>query len=441
MRPVRDSYGRRMTFQQFFRSLLYDSPMIVSMKALPASRPTPGPARTRPAMKSVDGFNPEVDTMELTGPHTIKDLPDYVGDNLGLETVKWVKAGQPVTIAVGEGQTTLKRLKKDGWKLGEPVEKDVGFHQVRHVQDPDGESRLLVWRVNGDDRIDHMQSLLKLAGAESEQIQTVGQTHSFKEDYLRTFRRLGEEAPELVVYGMSKTSAFALLADHPIRNVGHLWDLFSRRGAPVVGETEKSSDMAGVKMEVMKLKNGQDVWFLPPLYGDLSKDLLDALLEHGVKKLNFVGTCGGVDPNLEVRQVTTPHTWVHSDGERESLDWLTPHSGHDVQVSYSRVSTPNLETKEWARDQDAQDVDVIEVELGHWLETLEDRPDVEFRVQTVVSDVIQGPNHRDMTQWGFRDNWATMGPVKASIEEALRADEGRDTLVDEFFSVPLVQPR
>ncbi|MCA9778437.1 MAG: hypothetical protein KC800_17035 [Candidatus Eremiobacteraeota bacterium] len=408
-------------------------------KGLPASALLQA-SRPVSSMQPTPGFSEQVDTMDLSGPHTIQDAPEYMEQNLGPETLQWVKEGRSLTIAVGEGQKTLERLKESGWKLGEPVDKEVGFHQVRHARDPEGKSQLLIWRVNGDDRVEHMQSFLKLAGARSEQVQTVGATHSFKDDYLRTFQRLGDKAPDLVVYGMSKTSAFALLSDHPIRNAGHLWDLFSRRGAPVVGETEKSSDMAGLKMEVMKLQNGQSVWFLPPLYGDLSRDLLDALLEHGVKKLNFVGTCGGVDPNLKVRQVTTPHTWVHDNGERESLDWLTPHSGHDLQVSYGRVSTPNVETQRWAQDMDARDVDVIEVELGHWFKVLEDRPDVEFRVQTVVSDVIQGPNHRDMTRWGFRDNFATMGPVKAAMEEALGADEGRDTLVKDFFSVPLVQP-
>lgn len=416
--------------------------MISPWKASALSLAPPNPApRPAPSLARVSGFSEQVDTMDLSGPHTIKDTPEYMEQNLGPETLEWVKDGRPLTIAVGEGRKTLERLKESGWNLGEPVDKEVGFHQVRHAKDPEGKSQLLIWRVNGDDRVEHMQSFLKLAGAVGEQVQTVGATHSFKDDYLRTFRRLGDKAPDLVVYGMSKTSAFALLSDHPVRNLGHLWDLFSRRGAPVVGETEESSDMANVKMEVMKLRNGQNVWFLPPLYGDLSRDLLDALLEHGVKKLNFVGTCGGVDPSLQVRQVTTPHTWVHPDGERESLDWLTPHSGHDLQVSYSRVSTPNIETQKWAKDMDAKDVDVIEVELGHWFKVLEDRPDVEFRVQTVVSDVIQGPNHRDMTRWGFRDNFATMGPVKAAIEEALGADEGRDTLVDDFFSVPLVQPK
>ena len=166
--------------------------------------------------------------------------------------------------------------------------------------------------------------------------------------------------------------------------------------------------------------------------------VLDALLQHGARKFNFVGTAGGVDPNLRVRQVTTPATWVHPDGSREALTWLSPTHGHQGEVSYSRVVTPNLETKNWAQRKDAEDVDIIEVELGHWLEATRHRPDLELKVQTIISDVIQGPHHQDMTEWGFSDNLATLDPVLTGIKEALGDSDLR---VTDFYSAPLVQAK
>jgi len=294
---------------------------------------------------------------------------------------------------------------------------------------------MLVWRVNGQDRTDHVQSLLRLAGADSERVGTVGETRRYKDDYLKKFRSLGRK-PDLVVYGMARTAALAVLSAHPLRNAGRLWDVFTRRGAPPVGETLTASDMSGVKMEMMTLKDGRSIWFIPPLYGDLSRDLVDALLELGVKKLNFVGTAGGVDPALEVGQVLSPTVEVDGEGGRHSLDWLIPTEGADGGGSYQRVVTPNLETRRWAEQKHRQDVDLVEVELGHWLEATRHRKDVELRVQTVLSDVIQGPNHRDMTEWGSWDNLKLRGPVLTAIREALGGDS--DLRIEEHRSSSLV---
>lgn len=381
------------------------------------------------------GFTRDVATMDLSGPHTVRNPEQYLTENLGADTLEWVRSGSKAVVAVGEGKNKLAELAADGWTFGEPVDKAVGFHQVRRAVTPDGQDVMLVWRVNGEDRIDHVQSLLALAGAESEQVGTVGETRRYKDDYLKTFQKLGDP-PDLVVYGMAKTAASAVLSAHPLRNLKELWNVFQRRGAPLVGETEATSDMSGMRMEIMQLRNGQKIWFLPPLYGDLSHDLLQALLEHGVKKLNFVGTAGGVDPSLQVGQVLSPTHRLREDGVKEPLDWLIPTEGKDAGGVYQRVDTPNRETQAWAQEKHAAGVDLIEVELDYWLEETRKRPDVELRVQTVLSDVVQGPNHRDMTEWGFWDNLGLSCPILKSIREAL--GQPGDLRIEEYKAVPLV---
>ena len=111
--------------------------------ALCLAPPTPAP-RPAPSLVKVSGFSEQVDTKDLSGPHTIKDAAEYMEHNLGPETLGWVKEGRPITIAVGEGRKTLEHLKESGWTLGEPVDKEVGFHQVRHAKDPEGKSQLLI---------------------------------------------------------------------------------------------------------------------------------------------------------------------------------------------------------------------------------------------------------------------------------------------------------
>lgn len=381
------------------------------------------------------GFRPSVAGMNLSGPHTIEKPEEYLQDNLGQDTLDWLRQGQPAVIAVGEGGESLRQLQSQGWSLGQPVEKAVGFHQVRNALTSEGRPVKLIWRVNGEDRTDHIQSLLRLAGATSEQVYTVGQSKRYKEEYLEKFRSLGPP-PDLVVYGMAKTAAAAVLGAHPLRNLKELWNLFRRRGAPEVGKSLSQSDMAGLKMEIMSLKDGKKIWFLPPLYGDLSLDLLDALLEHGCKKLNFVGTAGGVDPSLKVGQVVTPDVRLGPDGAAEKLDWLVPTAGCDSRGTYQRVVTPNEETRQWALQRDAAGVDLVEVELGHWLDRLRHRPDVQLRVQTVISDVLQGPNHQDMTEWNSWDTFKVHDPILTGIQEAL--GKNSDLRVERYQSSSMI---
>lgn len=379
------------------------------------------------------GYPADIVTLDAREPHTIHDLKAYLADNLGAETMAAAQSGVPFTIAVGEGSEVAAQLASQGWKLGEAVAKGAGFHRVHHAVTPDGKDSFLVWRVNGEDRRTHLQSLLQLAGVPSEKLTTTGASRSFKDDYKRTFAGLGQ--PDLVVYGMGKTAAGAMLKTHPFRNAPILFDLVRRRGAPQVSDEASGRDTDGLKMEVMRLKNGQTVWFLPPLYGDLSRDVLDALLEHGVKKLHFVGTAGALNPAYRVGDVVSLGQQLDASGQLQKVE--LPSVPADRQnATYMRIDTPNRETRQWAQDASRQGVDLIEVELGYWLEELKRHPDVRFTAQAVISDVLVGEHAQDMTKWTSWDSTAAHDEIVGAVESALGVTK-KDFRVSSYEAVPL----
>jgi putative membrane protein insertion efficiency factor len=366
-------------------------------------------------------YRREISALSPKETHTIKNLDGYLEDNLGGKAMQAIReTSEPFVIIQGEGSKAFSEMKSRGWKILDVVEKREGFHKICHVQDAAGKTMYAVVRVNGDDRVLHMQSLLKLAGLPGNRISTTGTYTPVKDDYLKAFKEIGH-VPDYVVYGMGKTAAAALMTARPFHNAGELADLLTHKktagGASPKG-IEERHDLSGLSMHVMELENGKHIWFLPPVYGDLSKDVVQALAEHGAKNMTFMGTCGAVNPSYHVGQVVTPAERILPDGKRESLGWLAP-SPDATPGTYMRVATPNVETVQWARDTVAKGVDTIEVELGYWLDELKNRPDITFHVQNVVSDVIQGDHHADMTQWSSLNNVKSMGVVRRSLESSL----------------------
>lgn len=409
----------------------------------PALEPAPGPDLRRlvpacdPLAGLVPGYAPEVEAMALRGPHTIHDLEGYLADNLGAETLKEIRDGhERFVIYAGEGSEVQQALRDRGWTVLDRATKSQGFHQVLHVATETGERLRVISRVNGSDRVVHLQSMLALAGLPADRVATTGSSRSFTQDYLARFAELGP-APDLVVYGMARTAVGALLSAHPIRNARHLLGLMKQVHSRPSGQGPRPDhDLAGLSMHVMELENGKRVWFFPPLYGDLSKDLLDALLAHGARDITFVGTAGAIRAGFEVGEMVTPREHVRPDGSRASLDWLRPAPGA-TPCTYMRVPTPNLETQRWADETRARGVDMIEVELGYWLDALEKRPDVGFRVQNVLSDVLEGEGARDMTQWGRLDNLALQSRLRGGLESAWGMD-GSDLRVRHYEAVPIL---
>jgi uncharacterized protein len=387
------------------------------------------------------GYRHEITSLKPGEAHTVKNLEKYIKDNLGAETIAAIRNGrEPFIIYQGEGGEVSAEMEKKGWKMLGPVGKREGFHQVYHMADEKGEPFYAVIRVNGDDRVLHMQSFFKLAGLPEERLTTMGHYSSFRDDYLKTFQKLGHK-PDYVIYGMGKTAASALMTSRPLHNARELGSIFTekftgKRNAPAEAKpSAPAHDLDGLSMQVMTLENGKHVWFFPPLYGDLSRDVMEALVQHGAKDITFMGTAGAVNPSFKVGQIVSPTARIASDGKHEDLQWLAPSPGATPCV-YMRVATPNIETEKWGREVHEQGVDSIEVELGYWLDELRKHPDIKFRVQNVISDVIQGERHADMTQWSPHNNLRILGTVRRSLLAGSGLKE-EDLAVAHYQSVPM----
>jgi uncharacterized protein len=389
------------------------------------------------------GYREEIASLKPGEAHTVKNLEKYMEDNLGAETLQAIKSGkEPFVIWQGEGSEVKEAMKQKGWKVLNPVDKREGFHQVYHMENEKGEPFYAVVRVNGDDRVLHLQSFFRLMDLPAERLTTMGAYASFKDEYLRTFEKLGHK-PDYVIYGMGKTAATALMTSRPLHNARELGSILAPRflsgtHSPAPAKPEISThDLDGLSMQVMTLENGKHLWFFPPLYGDLSRDLAEALAEFGAPDITFMGTAGAVNPSFHVGQVVSPAKRVTDDGNTESLQWLAPSPGA-TPCTYTRVATPNIETERWARETFDRGVDSIEVELGYWLDELAKHPGIRLRVQNVISDVIQGEHHADMTQWSPHDNLRILGTVRKALLAGSTLKE-KDLAVARFETVSLRQ--
>jgi hypothetical protein len=342
------------------------------------------PARAEPAV----GFWGPIRSLLPDEPHTLKDLPAYLESNLGAGTLARLRAGGQVHILEGDGREALARLRAEGWRVGGRIRKAAGFHDV-HVIRRDGVEALAISRVNGRDRILHIQSLLRLAGARARQVVTVRGYRSWKGEYLETFHSLGHK-PDLVVYGLTWSAADYLLGElgggsHEVRQ------LFSASA-----RKRGRNDISDRSMKVIEYQNGRRVWLFPPVYGEIARDLMEALAEHGARGVLFLGTAGAVQPRFSVGDWISP-ALVEAGSGRRAIG-LEPIPGLEQAGTYLNVPTPNLETRRWLQRKTVQRADVVDVELGHVLPVLRAHPELHARAAFVISDVLQGPHHTDLTE-------------------------------------------
>jgi hypothetical protein len=410
-------------------------------------RPIPAALDDRPlaspaAEVEIDarGYPAEFAGMKAWAPHTVKDLRGYLTDNLGAETVRAARAGKAsFLIAVGESAEALARARALGWSVGERVAKKEGFHQVFAARDPEGRPGFVIARVNGADRVLHLQSLLKLAGAPAEKVRAAGRTRSWRAEYRRAFEKLGY-VPDLVVYGFANTTIDSTLLRNAFKNGRHfatLSRLYKKKTAAVAGDS--ASDLDGLDMQVLELADGRRIWFLHCMFGDLARDLVGAAADIGAKNITFIGSAGSLDPKTRFGSVVTPAARLRADGVKEDLD-LPEIPGIPRAGVYRRVPTPNVGTRAWTRKARAEGVDLVESELGRVLDELRARPGVRLRVALVISEVASGPNRRDMTQWGLSDLRALIPDLRRVMDASLDAKDA-DFIVKSYKSVPLAPAR
>ncbi len=208
-----------------------------------------------------------------------------------------------------------------------------------------------------------------------------------------------------------------------------------KHAAPALGQ----HDLDGLEMQALEFVGGKKLWLFNCMYGDLSKDLIEALLELGVTRITYMGTAGAVNPGFRVRDVVAPKSLLRADGSREELDWILPLPSVARGIVYQRVSTPNVETDSWLEKAKGSGVDLIEVELEHLLDCLRRHPEVAFSAALVVSDVLSGEKHKDMTEWGLRDLRALLPALSKILDATLGLSGSQDYRIKSYRTVPLVE--
>lgn len=409
----------------------------------PVARPIPADLDDRPLPPDSNvprgGYDPQLADVAAGAPHTVKNLRGYLKDNLGDDVMRVIGRGKaPILIGVGAGRESLERVKALGWRLGTKVEKREGYHQVWTARDPQGRKGYVIQRVNGDDRILHIQSLLKLAGVPADRVWTVGATVSWREHYREVFKKVGH-VPDLVFYGFANSAIAATLVRSPVLNARHLLTLrsaFNTKNAAIRGDAGDAHDLDGMSMQVLELADGRKVWFLHCLFGDLVKDLVGAAADHGAKNISYIGAAGSLEDHGRMGEVLIPEFHRKPDGSQERLARLPDIPGVPRRGVYLRVPTPNVGTRAWTAAARASGVGLIESELAYVLEELKDRPDVRLQAALVISEAVFGPDGRDMTQWS-RFDLAPLRPVLRRVLDAALSPKPKSYAVKRYYTVPL----
>ncbi|MBN8538359.1 MAG: hypothetical protein J0M15_15000 [Deltaproteobacteria bacterium] len=363
--------------------------------------------------------------------HTIENLPIYVEDNLGALFIKNISQGKKVFIILGDGFEAREKLQSEGFTNIQSIEKRVGFHQT-WTAIKNGEAVLVVTRVNGVDRVEHIVSFFDLLNVQPK-IEFIGQHRSWKAEYLNLFTKIGPP-PDLAVIGFSNTFTQSLLPISSfLLNPRLAWQrLNALRQKKRTGGT---SDISTLPVQVVKLKNGQRIWFFQNVYGDLVLDIAKALDQFGVKNILYAGTAGSVNENFPVGRIVQPTEWLDENKILHPITWNSKLSGVDRVGRYTRVSTPNVETKDWLRKQILDRIDLIEVEVGHLLKFFSNNHETDFDAVLVVSDILVGNNKKDLTSWTKKNLVGLLTPFKKIIAQKLKtSDSNLDVQSYEVFT-------
>lgn len=330
----------------------------------PVARPIPADLDDKPLPPGgfAAGYDAELKDLGPDQPHTVKDLPKWVRDNIGTAN------GKRYFLVEGDSQEARRTLETDGWTLREPYAKEAGFHQVFDATTPNGETVNLILGVNGASRVVHLQGFLKLAGVPAADVFTRRGFRSWKPEYKAAFEALGH-VPDLVVYGLTRPAVRALIEETPERE--SFWLDFNAKKS----EPTPSNDISRRPMKVLELEDGRKAWFFMPLFGELAGDLMEALLDHGARNFAVMSAAGSLDP------------------ESNLGDWFEPRAG-----SHLTMPTSNTQTMAWAAEMSARGVRTVDMEHAHIVKAFAARPEARLTVDYLVSDVMTGPKRTDLTE-------------------------------------------
>lgn len=340
------------------------------------------------------GFDPLVKSFDIMSPHTIKNINEYTIDNMGIELLSWVKDGKSVLVIEGDGEEVKAQLQRAGWSISKYFSHSVGFHDIINIK-KDNQEYAAVVRINGVDRVLHIQSFLKMMGAKESQVTTFRGYRSWKKEYLEVFKTM-QKPPDLVVYGLTvhATTVLGSLKPNIFSRLEWL-TIKAKMAFDDIREKYRKERFAGDislrPMRVVTLSSGKTIWLVSPLYGEMVKDMISALAEFGAKNVLFLGTAGGIDPALKVG------------------DWINP-----KEVAHVHVETPNFENTIWLQEQNHKKNQIVDVEYTHARTEARKYPQLNFESQLLISDVLQGANHTDLHAT------SSVGRI-SGIREGLRA--------------------
>lgn len=330
----------------------------------PVARPIPAGLDDKPLAPAgfVAGYDDELKDLEPGQAHTVKDLGKWITDNVGRIN------GKRYFLTEGDSREARLSLEADGWTIKESVAKETGFHTIYDAVTPNGESVNLIIGINGESRVIHLQSFLKLAGLAAGDVLTRRGFRSWKPEYKAAFDELGH-VPDLVVYGLTRPAVRALIGETPGTEM--FWKDFNAKKT----EPAPDNDISRRPMKVLELEDGRRIWFFMPLFGELAGDLMEALLEHGARNVAVMSAAGSLDPDSSVG------------------DWFVPRAG-----SHLTMPTSNTQTLAWAEAMRARGVRTVDMEHAHIERAFAAHPGAALSVDYLVSDVMTGPRRTDLTE-------------------------------------------
>lgn len=194
------------------------------------------------------GYPAEVRAIDVTAPHSMHDLHDYLADRFTRAALRRiVNDGRVVELHVGSEAEALSDLKNRRFNvLGEVRSPNGSYERLLLVESPQGELRYVVTgTIDGLDRVRHLSSLLRFAeggGVANNRFEIVGDVEALKERSYRTMRegleRLGAGG-SLAIVGFRATLRNELLER-----------ALARRGAEYLRDVLGSSPHEGLIREL-----------------------------------------------------------------------------------------------------------------------------------------------------------------------------------------------
>lgn len=392
----------RVTFSKYRYDRLgeTDNPLIPAWKRELRSIPESlGPWKPNSEEYVGPGFVPEVSTINDFSEHTLDNPVQYAIKQLGQTTVDHIKNAGKILVVQGRVPYALEKLKDYGWSPIEEIEKPEGFHRILRVKHRTGVEGVALVRINTPERLVHIHALLKIMGVGEEQMYTMGRIQGWRREFFSQMK--GMATPTAIIYGMPNTILDAisrLTGSEKARSA--IADLYSLRRKPIALTDDEMSNMY---ITSVRMQNGRVMWLVPNLYGSMAKDFFVSIRALDVRYFAYFGTVGALNPSLNVGEIVIPIT---SSAQR---------LGHKrfVTVRHGEVPTFLIETKKWFETA-SKEYDTVDVELNDAIQVLSSMPN--FSAYAVVSDVLGGPNRRDISRWSYEDGRRLVGPFSEIIK-------------------------